>query len=270
MSKIGVFGASGMLGGYVSAHLKNQGFDVAELARTDVISEIEALSKRLKEVVGQGGWIINCVGVIKPQIAVQGPVETIRVNALFPHVLANAALSAGIQVIHITTDCVFSGKTGNYTEKSFHDAVDLYGRSKSLGEPENCLVIRTSIIGEEKNHKRSLIEWAKSETGNQVRGFTNHTWNGVTCLQFAKIAEQIIKSGPTWNGVRHVYSPNSVNKLELMQMINDAFNLDLKISAFETPDPVHRTLKTDFPEICSAFKVPDLKDQLAELKAFTW
>lgn len=270
MSTIGVLGASGMLGAYVSTYLKKQGFTVAELARMDVISEVEALSKRIKEIVGQGGWIINCVGVIKPQIAVQGPVETIRVNALFPHVLANAALSAGIQVIHITTDCVFSGKTGNYTEKSVHDEVDLYGRSKSLGEPENCIVVRTSIIGEERNHKRSLIEWAKSEAGNQVRGFTNHTWNGVTCLQFAKIAEQIINSGPTWNGVRHVHSPRSVNKLELMEMINDAFKLDLKVTAFETPDPVHRTLKTEYPEICNSFKVSDLKDQLADLKSFSW
>lgn len=262
--KIGVFGSSGMLGGYVLEYLKRKNFSVVELKREDVITEENSLSELLTKKIGSG-WVINCVGVIKPQIAIQGSAEAIRVNGMFPHVLANAGKKTGTNVLHITTDCVFSGKTGGYTEDSPHDEQDMYGRSKSIGEPTNCQVVRTSIIGEERVHKRSLIEWAKGEAGKEVRGFTNHTWNGVTCLEFAKIAEKIINGGPSWEGVRHVHSPRKVNKQELLTLISDAFSLNLKIAAFETENPVFRDLSSKYPP---AIDVPDLKEQLQELVGF--
>lgn len=262
--KVGVFGASGMLGGYVLEHLKRKDFNVVELKRDDVITDENSLTELLTKKIGSG-WVINCVGVIKPQIAIQGSAEAIRVNGMFPHVLANVGSKTGVNVLHITTDCVFSGKTGGYTEDSPHDEQDMYGRSKSIGEPTNCQVVRTSIIGEEKVHKRSLIEWAKSERGKEVRGFTNHTWNGVTCLEFAKISEKIIQDGPRWEGVRHVHSPRKVDKQELLTLISDAFSLNLKISPFQTEVPVYRDLSSKYP---ASFNIPDLKEQLSELVGF--
>jgi dTDP-4-dehydrorhamnose reductase len=270
MRRIAVFGASGMLGAYVESYFKQQDIDVVALTRSDVITEPAKLRERLAAVSRSPLSIINCVGVIKPQVATQGNAETIRVNSLFPHILSGVANELGHQVIHITTDCVFSGKEGDYSENSPHDETDIYGRTKSLGEPENCMVIRTSIIGEERFHKRSLIEWVKSQAGKEVKGFTNHTWNGVTCLEFSKVVHRLMESGLAWQGVRHVYSPSAVNKLELLQLIGEAFALDLNIQPFETPVACHRTLSTEFPEIVSSCQVPELREQLHDLRAFRW
>lgn len=270
MKQVGVFGSSGMLGAYVKSYFEQQGYNVICFARTDVITALGELKEKFKATLRDKTFIINCVGVIKPQVAVQGVAETIRINSLFPHILSDAASSNGHSLIHVTTDCVFSGKTGGYSEESLHDELDIYGRTKSLGEPANCTVIRTSIIGEERNNARSLIEWAKSQAGKDVKGFVNHTWNGVTCLQFAKVAHDLIESGMTWQGVRHVFSPTAVNKFELMQLINDAFRLGLKISAFEPENPCYRTLSSNFPEVVKSFKIPELKQQLLETKNFKW
>lgn len=268
MRKVIVFGASGMLGGYIEAYFSGQGAEIVAASRGDVLVEPSALRRRLAELSREPTLVINCVGVIKPQVAVQGVAETIRVNALFPHTLAAAAAELGHTLIHITTDCVFSGREGSYHEGSPHDETDAYGRTKSLGEPESCLVIRTSIIGEERINKRSLIEWAKSQAGKEVRGFTNHTWNGVTCLQLAKCIHQLLESGVRWSGVRHIFSPRSVNKLELLNLIDGAFGLKLLVSSFETPTPCYRTLSTRYPEILGVCAIPDLREQLAELREF--
>jgi dTDP-4-dehydrorhamnose reductase len=270
MRRIGIFGASGMLGAYVEAYFRRNDFDVVTFARGDVLTEPNALRARLESVGSSPMWLINCVGVIKPQVAEQGVAETIRVNSLFPHILARVGGELGHHVLHITTDCVFSGATGGYGETSPHDELDIYGRTKSLGEPESCMVIRTSIIGEERFHKRSLIEWAKSQAGKEVRGFTNHSWNGVTCLEFAKVAHRLIDAGTTWRGVRHVFSPTAVNKLELLGLLDAAFALRLSVKPFETPTPCFRTLRSNYPEITLVCRVPELSVQLQDLKVFTW
>jgi dTDP-4-dehydrorhamnose reductase len=115
-------------------------------------------------------------------------------------------------VIHITTDCVFSGRGGRYDENSLHDCLDDYGKSKSLGENQNLTIIRTSIIGEEKTNKKSLLEWVKSQKNNLIFGYTNHFWNGVTCLEMSKFIFTLIKEQNYWKGVQHVYSPDIVSK----------------------------------------------------------
>lgn len=270
MRRIGIFGASGMLGAYVEAYFRQHDFDVVVFGRDDVLTEPSALQARICARLAEPMWVINCVGVIKPQIAINGTAETIRVNSLFPHVLAGVGADLGHHILHITTDCVFSGKTGAYVETSPHDELDIYGRTKSLGEPENCMVIRTSIIGEERFHKRSLIEWAKSQAGKSVRGFTNHTWNGITCLEFAHVAHRLMDTGVSWKGVRHVYSPTAVDKLQLLGLIDAAYGLKLSIEPFETPVPCYRTLATNHPDILRECRVPELSVQLQELRSFTW
>jgi len=113
-------------------------------------------------------YIINCIGVIKPFID-DDRAKSIYLNSLFPRELATHCKRYGIKLIHITTDCVFSGRKGNYREDDEHDCLDFYGKSKSLGEPhKDCMVIRTSIIGEEIHKNASLISWVKSMEGKKV------------------------------------------------------------------------------------------------------
>ena len=169
-------------------------------------------------------------------------------------------------MIHITTDCVFSGKDGNYNENSIQDEINDYGLSKSLGELCNATIIRTSIIGEEINNKRSLLEWVKSNKNKEINGFNNHYWNGVTCLELSKIIYQIINKQLFWDGVRHIYSPNSVSKYELVSLINTIYNLNIKINKINTNETVDKTI-TSNKEII--FNIPDLSIQIQELKNYT-
>jgi dTDP-4-dehydrorhamnose reductase len=139
--------------------------------------------------------------------------------------------------------------------------------SKALGEPKNCTVIRTSIIGEEVNQGRSLIEWIKSEKNNNVFGFTNHFWNGVTCLQFAKICEKIIQKNLFWLGTRHIHS-NTLNKKELVELISKIYNLNVTVNQKETELACDRSLSSVCNEI-NLFEIPSLEKQIIELNEFS-
>ena len=204
------------------------------------------------------------MGTIKPRVDELGTLNALQVNSVFPRLLANAAENLGMKMIHPTTDCVFSGKDGKYTETSPHDVTDIYGRTKSLGEPENCSVIRTSIIGEEVTGKRSLLEWVKSNKNGKICGYTNHFWNGVTCLEFAKVCQSIIDHGVFHNGVRILFS-NVLNKFELLNIINDVYCLNIEIEAKETPNKCDRSLYSESP----LYIVPSLKEQITEMKEFS-
>lgn len=183
----------------------------------------------------------------------EGPVYNLEVEDDHSY-LVNGGLSAH--------NCVFSGDDGNYNEKSPHDCTDVYGKTKSLGEPENCTVIRSSIIGEEVGQTRSLIEWVKSMKDKSANGYINHKWNGVTCLQMAKIFEDIIANNKYWKGTRHIFSPNTVNKYELVQMISDAHSLNVNLTPVEGPTKCDRSLSTIYDD--NLFNIPDLKTQIEE------
>ena len=152
-------------------------------------------------------------------------------------------------------------------ETDFHDETNIYGKSKSQGEPKNCTIIRTSIIGEELNHKRSLVEWIKSNTGGEINGYSNHYWNGITCLQYAKIVEYMILNNIFWEGVRHIYSPTTVSKYELANIINDTYNLGIKINKFETDTVVDKSLSSIYEEN-KLFNIPELENQVKEMYIF--
>lgn len=254
-----------MLGRYVYKYLESTGkYDVVGTTREQL--EVESISfEELKSFgFAEGDVIINCIGQIKQYSDVPEQ-KYWRLNTLFPLLVNKVSIGAGAQFIHITTDCVFSGEIGNYTESARHDAEDIYGVSKSLGEPRNCTIIRTSIIGEELKGKLSLLEWVKSNAGKTINGFMNHRWNGITCLQYAKICEEIIDNDSYWQGVLHVASPTSVNKYELSKMISDVFDLGITVNEFEATAACDRTLATENAPI---FRVPGLLEQLKELKDF--
>jgi dTDP-4-dehydrorhamnose reductase len=212
------------------------------------------------DIVKSYDYVINCIGTIKPFMS-SNPRDARYLNSVLPWDLANICEKYGNKLIHITTDCVFSGKKGNYIETDTHDALDDYGKSKSLGEPTNALVIRTSIIGEEIHKNASLIEWAKSQKEKQVRGFTNHLWNGITTNQYAQVCNNIIDNNLWEKGLFHVYSPTAVNKLQMMEYFNNKWLLNLKIEPFETPEKCDRSLCSE-KLLCNALQIPELKYQI--------
>lgn len=269
--KIHVLGASGMLGKYVSKYL-SQYFDVNEINRNKIdASKIEEhvldttmfVSEQLKE----GDVIINCVGTIKPRVDELGDLNAIRVNSIFPRMLANLAEKYKAHLIHPTTDCVFSGLKGKYDENDRYDVTDTYGLSKAIGEPKNCTVIRTSIIGEEVGQSRSLIEWVKSNKNKTVFGFTNHFWNGITCLQFAKICKQLIDENMFWVGTKHIHS-NTLTKKELVETISEVYDLNITVTPKETTEMCDRSIATIY-DTSEKLNSLSLKEQIIEMKNFS-
>jgi dTDP-4-dehydrorhamnose reductase len=275
MKRIIILGSSGMAGRYIAQHLKRtflwptcNDMDIIEINREDNfdVRDLSAYSiqMRLKrEGVNEDDVVINCIGTLKPRVDELGTLNAILVNSVFPLRLEEAVLKLKARLIHLTTDCVFSGKDeGRYSENYPHNAFDVYGKTKSLGEPPLSTVIRTSIIGEEKGRKqRSLLQWAIDNKGKSIHGFVNHYWNGITCLSLAKIIASIILYNKFWVGVKHVHSQD-ISKYELLYFINSIYGLDCTIIKTPTP-PLYRTLRSvrkdiDFGEF-DIFK--DIKEQ---------
>jgi len=267
--KIFVLGSNGMLGRYVSRYLSNN-FNVIELNRDELdaskVTEEIIIDIFNKHNINNDDVVINCIGTIKPQIDKLGDLNGILVNSVFPRLLANSCEKLNVKLIHPTTDCVYSGLKGSYNENDKYDVSDIYGMSKAIGEPNNCTVIRTSIIGEEVGQKRSLVEWVKGNNGNTVNGFTNHIWNGITCLQFAKICEEIINKNLYWIGIRHIHS-NSVNKFELVNLINNTYDLNITVNPMTTDVMCDRSIATIY-ETINLFSIPPLDIQIEEMKDF--
>lgn len=262
MKNILIFGSNGMLGTYLTKYLTPR-YNVIPLTRANYdISFVEQSElNNFISVYGKPDLIINAAGVIKQRL--YKPVDLITVNSLFPHYLAEYGKEFDVKIIHITTDCVFNGKTGGYFESDKHDAFDDYGKSKSLGENPNSTVIRTSIIGEELHNKVSLLEWVKSNKGKTIKGYGNHLWNGVTCLELAQIIDKIITTEGYWEGVRHIFS-ETVNKFELVYLIGKIFELDITVERVNPDDFCYRNLRTEY----TPWKIKTLYEQLVELKDF--
>lgn len=284
MSKrIYVIGYKGMLGRYVYNYFNSREYELVGISRNDTISNCDLsiptsgidvansdeniLSFLLHERgLTPNDVIINCAGTIKPMVDKYGTLNAIKVNSIFPHHLAKICEKIGCKMITITSDCVFSGKDGLYNENSPHDCTDIYGKTKSLGEPSNCTVVRTSIIGEEIGQSRSLIEWVKSMKDKNVNGFTNHNWNGLTCLQVAKVFYDIVVNEKYWDGIRHIFSPNILTKYELVKTISDVYDLNIKIDPVEAPSKCDRSLSTLYDN--NNFNIPPINIQIEEQRNY--
>jgi dTDP-4-dehydrorhamnose reductase len=163
--------------------------------------------------------VINAVGVIKQRQIANEAIPNIEINALFPHRLANLCEAQQVRLIHFSTDCVFSGKTGQYTEKDLSDAKDYYGKCKYLGEVigDHCLTLRSSVIGLELARKASLIEWFLAQKGN-IKGFRKAIYSGLTTQEMSRVIEMILVDYPTLSGLWHV-SAQAINKFELLSRL---------------------------------------------------
>ncbi|MFW5872809.1 MAG: sugar nucleotide-binding protein, partial [bacterium] len=212
----------------------------------------------------------------------EGIYKAIEINARFPYLLSQYTnrYNTHTKIIQIATDCVFDGVKGNYSEKDPHNALDVYGKTKSLGEviADNFLNIRCSIIGPELKNKTSLMEWFLShKDGDKIFGFTHHWWNGVTTLQFAQLVEKIIVTDTfhnlrTENAVFHHIENMMVNKYELLRIFNKVFERKIMIQPTDSvSQPVDRTLRTIFAEkqlISMEKAIKNLRDYIKESKIY--
>jgi len=265
--KITVLGANGMLGYAVSEYFKSTGNEVLNVLRSDFDIAKEPHQK-VEAFVLNSDLVINCAGVIKPRIAAMSIEDVLKVNSIFPHNLAKICIGKNIKMIHITTDCVYTGNKGNYNENDIFDADDIYGMTKNAGEPGNsCMVLRTSIIGEENGQNRSLLEWVKSQKGKEVNGYTNHLWNGVTTVYLAEIIEQILTNNLYQTGIFHIHSPNTLNKYELVSTINEVYNLELNVNPVKVEIGCDRSMSSLF-SLSKQVVTKTIKEQLIEMREF--
>lgn len=212
-------------------------------------------------------WVINAIGITKPH-SLTDPALTMFINGALPHVLST---QLGKRLIHITTDCVFDGSEGApYTESSARRPVDLYGLSKLLGEPTGSLVLRTSIIGPELGGgSEGLLGWFLSQAGGQIKGFTNHFWNGVTTLEFANICDRLVSGQVNYPGpgVYHVFS-TAVNKHEMVEKFKTVYDVAVEIEPFVAPMGVDRRLGTR-QDFNAQLNIPSFDQMVSDLAAIS-
>jgi dTDP-4-dehydrorhamnose reductase len=241
-----ILGAAGMLGHKLYQELSSRGKTFAavrkpfkayaELGLFTPASVIECIDVTRTEDMeralsaSEPDVVFNAVGIIKQLKAAQDPIAAITINSLLPHRLARLCTAYSARLIHVSTDCVFSGERGAYTEKDVPDPHDLYGRSKLLGETatENSLTLRTSMIGREIGTQSGLVEWFLSQCGGAVKGYTGAIYTGFTTLQLARIMADIAYNHPRLNGLWHV-SSEPINKYDLLNHINDAYKTETRI-----------------------------------------
>ena len=225
--------------------------------------DFPALGRRMRDITPD--VIVNCIGVIKQREEGKAAVPSITLNALLPHALAEYAREWGGRVVHFSTDCVFSGRRGRYTESDSSDAEDLYGRSKYLGEvaAENALTLRTSIIGRELSHFRSLLEWFLGQKGNTVRGFRRVIYSGVTTNYLAGRVGDIVADHPGLSGLYQVASP-PISKHDLLCLLRDAFNLDVEIMPDEQ-EVSDRSMIADRFRRATGYLRPEWPDLVSQL-----
>lgn len=277
--KVLILGGDGMLGHMAVKYFKYRGHSVFSTTRDSRLSNGVInfnLAKRdfsLSKIISEKfpmGWrpdvIINCIGIIKPHSETNIE-NTIFINSMFPHILARQAEDLKIKLIHITTDCVYSGASGFYDENSKFDPLDVYGKTKSLGEPKNCFVLRTSIIGPEKRGKLSLLEWFLQQNGGEVNGFDNHFWNGLTTLECSKIIEQIIDKELFENGTKHIFS-TTVSKFDMLSCFNEVYKTNTKINKVTTDNKLDRTLSTINHKFFNELEILNFEEMIKEMKDF--
>jgi dTDP-4-dehydrorhamnose reductase len=176
--------------------------------------------------------VVNCIGIVKQSSAATDPIPSVKVNSLFPHQAAAICRERGARFIHVSTDCVFSGARGSYTEEDTPDAGDLYGRSKLLGEATGpgSLTLRTSIVGRELGSSFGLVEWFLGEAGGSVRGFSKAIFSGFTTQALAAVLIEVLTEHTELEGLWHL-SAEPIDKDRLLRMLRDAYEVAVEIEA---------------------------------------
>ena len=239
-TKLLIFGASGMLGNALLRYFsQKETFDVYGTTRnfTDtntyrlingIDAEIEEHLLRAFEVASPQ-IVVNCIGVVKQLDVASDALVSIPLNSLLPHRLARLCEAFGSRLVHISTDCVFSGKKGGYVENDIPDETDLYGRTKLLGEVDypNAITLRTSLIGHDSRYERSLISWFLAKEGS-IQGFTKAIFSGLPTVEIARVLEENVIPHPELQGVYHL-SVDPISKHDLLSIVKDVYGKKIEI-----------------------------------------
>jgi dTDP-4-dehydrorhamnose reductase len=282
--KVLVLGASGMLGATVLRYFDQRGeHRLRGVVRSaDSFALFDAWTRSLLAAHGdltRPGAIdalleaetphvlINCVGVVKQLAAAEDPLVVLPVNSLLPHQLALACHVHGTRLIHVSTDCVFSGAKGCYTEDDESDARDLYGRSKLLGELTggNAITLRTSIIGPELERHTGLLDWFLAQK-ESVRGYRQAIFSGLTTFELAKVMHDQVLPNPALHGLYHVAS-QAIDKCDLLQRLARAYKKQILV----VPDDavkIDRSLNAARFEAATGYRCPDWDTLILEMERF--
>jgi dTDP-4-dehydrorhamnose reductase len=276
-----ILGAAGMLGHKVWQACRNR-FDVWAAVRsrgamppqlhdpTRLVTDVDAT--RLDSIVAafaavRPDVVINCIGIVKQSPKATEAVPALLVNALFPHRLAALCRASDTRLIHVSTDCVFSGHSGPYSERDPPDADDLYGRTKLLGEltAPGTVTLRTSMIGRELTTAHGLLEWFLSHRGGAVRGYRRALFSGPTTNALARLIVAVLEQCPDLTGLYHV-AAEPIDKYDLLCRLNAIFRADVRI---EPSDEVRidRSLDGSRLQAAMGWTAPPWDDMLEELRA---
>lgn len=280
--RILILGGDGMLGHRLFMHLRNNHETKATLRRElgayepyglftpdNSYAGVEARdTDRLLEIMAgfRPEAVVNAVGIVKQRASAKEAIPSLEINSLLPHRLSLICKAAGARLVHMSTDCVFSGRKGSYTEEDVPDASDLYGRTKLLGEVADagCVTLRTSIIGLELARRESLIEWFLAQRGG-IRGFTKAIYTGLTTAEMSRVIERVITEHPDLSGVWQVAS-EPISKHDLLARFSEVLGRDIRI----VPDDsvrIDRSLSPVAFEEATGYHAPGWNEMLKELGA---
>ncbi|PPK74184.1 dTDP-4-dehydrorhamnose reductase [Methylobacter tundripaludum] len=279
-----VLGASGMIGsttfrvlserhdwvvyGSVRSETAKQFFpaQLAErlLANVDVANYdalVDVFARIRPEVV------INCVGATKHKTDGNDPLMAIPLNALLPHRLARLCEAVNARLVHVSTDCVFSGKQGHYTEEDLPDTDDVYGRSKALGEVDypNAITLRTSTIGHELQSSYGLLDWFLTQQGS-CKGFKRAIFSGLSSMEFARVIRDIVIPQPSLHGLYHVAGP-AIAKYDLLKLVAKVYGKAIKIIP-ENEFVIDRSLNADRFHAATGYQSPEWPELIESMHTY--
>ncbi len=280
--KIIIFGANGLLGyALLNYFYFKKNYDVYGVVRNNnaykklkkkfnnkIIQiknykKIDVIDKLFKKIKPQ--IIINCVGIIKQSRNINNTNEVIYINSILPHLFDKFAVSFKARLIHFSTDCVFVGKKGNYSEDDFPSSEDIYGRSKFLGEvkSKNSITLRTSIIGHEIDSSKSLLNWFMSKSKN-VKGYINAIFSGLPVSEIAKIIDKYIIPNKRLNGILHI-SSNPISKYHLLLIIKKIYDKKINI-LINRSKKIDRSLNSSLFRKLTGYKIKPWSQMIREMK----
>lgn len=284
MNNVLILGASGMLGSTLMKHLSEQpdlnvygtirSFNslpnFKPKLRSKLLSDInmdsiDSLISVFNET--KPHIVVNCVGLVKQLSVSEDPLITLPINSILPHRLAKICSATNARLIHLSTDCVFSGTKGMYTEIDTPDASDLYGLSKRLGEVtcDNAITLRTSIIGHELSGQRSLVNWFLAQQGT-VKGFSKAIFSGLPTIEISRILEKYIIPNTNLKGLYHV-SADPIDKFSLLKLVAKIYNKNITIQE-DTSLKIDRSLDSSIFRKETGYIPPSWPDLISDMFSF--
>jgi dTDP-4-dehydrorhamnose reductase len=283
LTKILILGAAGMLGNAAyRLFAASPGFEVVGTIRGSAPAQLtQSATARLRgdvnatdqdslvRVIGETrpDVVINCVGVVKQLSAAKDPLVSIALNALLPHRLAELCAASGARLVHVSTDCVFDGRKGDYKETDLSNAEDLYGKSKFLGEVDypNAITLRTSIIGHELNSAHSLVDWFLSQSGPAVKGYRKAIYSGLPTVELARIIRDVVVPRLGMRGLWHV-AADKINKFELLKLVAQEYGKTIEIVPDDTV-AIDRSMDGSRFQAATGYVAPAWPELIARMRA---